>query len=90
MVHMCLDRKPQVLETVCSDKILLFILLFWYFRTMSMNDTSRRYITLCHVTSTLDEGERSASRPGRFTPVEITPRTIVLEAEWAPEPVWTS
>jgi hypothetical protein len=40
-------------------------------------------------TSTLDEGEWSASRPGSFTPGKSPPVPIGWEAGWAPEPVWT-
>jgi hypothetical protein len=36
----------------------------------------------------LDGGERSASRPGRYTPGE-DPEPIVQDAGWAPGPVWT-
>jgi hypothetical protein len=40
--------------------------------------------------SRLDEGEKSASRPGRVLPPgKGPPVPIVQEAEWAPEPVWT-
>jgi hypothetical protein len=51
----------------------------------------RRYSSYSFTTSALDEGEWSASRPGRaFTPGERTPPVpIVQEAGWAPEPVWT-
>jgi len=41
------------------------------------------------LTSALDVGEWSASRPGRFTNAEGTPVTIGYEAGWAPKPVWT-
>jgi hypothetical protein len=37
------------------------------------------------LTSPLDGGEWSASRPGRALP----PVPIVQEAGWAPEPIWT-
>jgi hypothetical protein len=38
----------------------------------------------------LDEGEWSASRPGRaLPPGKGSPVPIVQEAGWAPEPVWT-
>jgi hypothetical protein len=50
----------------------------------------RRYSSHSFTTSALDEGEWSASRPGRALPSgERTPGTIVQEAAWAPEPVWT-
>jgi hypothetical protein len=41
------------------------------------------------VTSALEEGEWSESRPGRFTPAKDLLR-VVQEAGWAPGPVWTS
>jgi hypothetical protein len=37
------------------------------------------------MTTALEGGEESASRPGRSLP----PVSIVLEAGWAPGPVWT-
>jgi hypothetical protein len=41
------------------------------------------------LTSLLDEGERSASRPGRFTPVKRAPSNHWIEEKvrWALEPV---
>jgi hypothetical protein len=43
------------------------------------------YSSYSFSTSALDEGEWSASRPGRsFTPGERTPGTLVQEAGWAP------
>jgi hypothetical protein len=42
------------------------------------------------LTSALEGGERSASRPGRaLPPGKEPPVPIVQEAGWAPEPVWT-
>jgi hypothetical protein len=38
----------------------------------------------------LDEGEWSASRPGRFILWEKLPALIAKEAGWAPEPLWTA
>jgi len=40
------------------------------------------------MTAGLEGGEWSAARPGRFTPRK-DPVPIVLEAGWAPGPVWT-
>jgi hypothetical protein len=37
------------------------------------------------MTTALEGGEGSASRPGRSLP----PVPIILEAGWAPQPVWT-
>jgi hypothetical protein len=45
----------------------------------------RMYSSYSFLTSALDGGEWSASRPGRALPTV----PIVQEAEWAPEPVWT-
>jgi hypothetical protein len=41
------------------------------------------------LTSALYGGEWSASRPGRFIPVERAPLPIGQEAWWAPEAMWT-
>jgi hypothetical protein len=40
------------------------------------------------LTSALDGGEWSASRPSPFTPGKRSPVTIESEAVWAPEQVW--
>jgi hypothetical protein len=45
----------------------------------------RRYNSYSFLSSALDRGEWSASRPGRALPSV----PIVQEAGWAPEPVWT-
>jgi hypothetical protein len=43
-----------------------------------------------YLTSALDGGEWSASRPGRtLPPGKELPVPIGQEAGWAPEPVWT-
>jgi hypothetical protein len=42
------------------------------------------------LTWTLDGGEWSASRPGRFTPGERAPGIHWIGAGWAPEPIWTT
>jgi len=41
------------------------------------------------LTTALEGGEGSASRPGRSLPPEKDPVPIVQEAGWAPGPVWT-
>jgi hypothetical protein len=49
-----------------------------------------RYSSYSFMTSALDGGEWSASRPGRALPPgkeHLVP--IVQEAGWDPEPVWT-
>jgi hypothetical protein len=46
----------------------------------------RKYSSYSYLTSALDGGEWSASRPGRALPLSVP---IGLEAGWAPEPVWT-
>jgi hypothetical protein len=49
-----------------------------------------RYSCYSYLTSVLDEGEWSASRPGRALPMGKEPLVpIVLESGWASEPVWT-
>jgi hypothetical protein len=48
------------------------------------------YSSYSFLTSALDGGEWSASRPGRaLDPAKGPPVPIVQEAGWAPEPVWT-
>jgi hypothetical protein len=50
----------------------------------------RRYSSYSYLTSALDGGEWSASRPGRaLPPGKEPPVPIEQEARWAPEPVWT-
>jgi hypothetical protein len=50
----------------------------------------RRYSSYSFLTSALEGGEWSASRPGRaLPPGKGPPVPIVQEAGWAPEPVWT-
>jgi hypothetical protein len=50
----------------------------------------RRYSSYSFLTSALDGGEWSASRPGRALPPGKGPHVpIIQEAGWAPEPVWT-
>jgi hypothetical protein len=46
----------------------------------------RRYSSYLCLTSALDGGEWSASRPGRALPLSVP---TGQEAGWAPEPVWT-
>jgi hypothetical protein len=48
------------------------------------------YSSYSFMTSALDGGEWSASRPGRaLTLRKGPPVPIVLEAGWAREPIWT-
>jgi hypothetical protein len=50
----------------------------------------RRYSSYSLITSALDGGEGSASRPSHaLAPGKGPPVPIVQEARWAPEPVWT-
>jgi hypothetical protein len=50
----------------------------------------RRYSSHSFLTSALERGEWSASRPGRtLPPGKEPPVPIVQEAGWAPEPVWS-
>jgi hypothetical protein len=50
----------------------------------------RGYSSYSFSTSALDGGEWSESRPGRaLPPGKGPPVSIVQEAGWAPEPVWT-
>jgi hypothetical protein len=50
----------------------------------------RAYSSYSFMTSVLDGGEWSASRPGSVLPPgKGTPVPIVQEAGWVSEPVWT-
>jgi hypothetical protein len=50
----------------------------------------RRYSSCSFSTSALNGGEWSVSRPGSaLAPGKAPPVSIVQEAGWAPEPVWT-
>jgi hypothetical protein len=50
----------------------------------------RKYSSFSFLTSALDGGEWSASRPGRaLAPEKGSPVPIGQEAGWAPETVWT-
>jgi hypothetical protein len=57
---------------------------------MEAHRGERRYSFCSYLTSALDGGEWSASRPVRaFPPGKEFPAPIGQEAGWAPEPVWT-
>jgi hypothetical protein len=57
---------------------------------MEARGGERRYSSYSVLTSTLDGGEWSASRPGRaLPPGKGLPVNIGQEAGWGPEPVWT-
>jgi hypothetical protein len=50
----------------------------------------KRYSSCCFLTSALEGGEWSASRPGRaLPPGKQPPVPILQEAGWASKPVWT-
>jgi hypothetical protein len=51
--------------------------------------SERRYSSYSFLTSALEGGEWSESRPGRALPSDKEPPVpTVQEAVWAPEPVW--
>jgi hypothetical protein len=54
-------------------------------RSIEAHLGERSYSSCSFLTSALEGGEWSASRPGRALP----PVPTVQEAGWAPEPVWT-
>jgi hypothetical protein len=57
---------------------------------MEAHGGERRYSSYSYLTSALDGGEWSESRPGRaLLPGKGPPVPIVQETGWAPEPVWT-
>jgi hypothetical protein len=59
-------------------------------RSLEAHLGERRYSFYSFLTSALEGGEWSASRPGRaLPPGKEPPVPIVQEAGWAPEPVWT-
>jgi hypothetical protein len=58
-------------------------------QTMQAHLGDRRYSSYPFLTSVLEGGEWSASRPGRALPPDKEPPVpFVQEAGWAPEPVW--
>jgi hypothetical protein len=68
----------------CKEKLKVFHL------TPQSALVERRYSSYSFSTSALDEGEWSASHHGHtLAPGKILPVSIVQEAGWAPEPVWT-
>jgi hypothetical protein len=59
-------------------------------RSLEAHFGDRRYSSYSFLTSALEGGEWSASRPGRaLPPGKESPVPIVQEVGWAPEPVWT-
>jgi hypothetical protein len=54
-------------------------------RSIEAHLDDRRYSSYSFLTSALEGGEWSTSRPGPALP----PVPTVQEAGWAPEPVWT-
>jgi hypothetical protein len=59
-------------------------------RSIEAHLGDRRYSSYSFLTSALEGGEWSASRPGRaLPPGKEPPVPTVQEAGWAPEPVWT-
>jgi hypothetical protein len=59
-------------------------------RSIEAHMGDRKYSSYCFLTSELEGGEWSASRPGRaLPPGKEPPVPIVQEAGWAPEAVWT-
>jgi hypothetical protein len=59
-------------------------------RSIEAHLSDRRYSSYSFLTSALEGGEWSASRPGRALPRgKEPPVPTVQEAGWAPEPVWT-
>jgi hypothetical protein len=59
-------------------------------RSIEAHLGDRRYSSYCFLTSALEGGEWSASRPGRaLPPGKEPPVPIVQGGGWAPEPVWT-
>jgi hypothetical protein len=72
-----------------EDNIGLYrVKLYRYMPWRHMGERSYSYST--NLTSALDGGEWSASRPGRALPSgKEPPVPIGQEAGWAPEPAWT-
>jgi hypothetical protein len=58
-------------------------------RSIEAHLGDRRYSSYSFLSSTIEGGEWSASRPGRaLPPGKEPPVPTVQEAGWAPEPVW--
>jgi hypothetical protein len=59
-------------------------------RSIGVHLGERRYSSYSFLTSALEGGEWSASRPGpALPPGKEPPVPTAQEAGWAPEPVWT-
>jgi hypothetical protein len=59
-------------------------------RSIEAHLGDRSYSSYSFLTSALEGGEESASRPGRaLPPLKEPPVPTVQGAGWAPEPVWT-
>jgi hypothetical protein len=73
--------RPWVLQILRGQAVLLYAM-------EALGE--RRYSSYSFLTSALNGGEWSASRPGRaLGPRKEPPVPIVQDAGWAPEPVWT-
>jgi hypothetical protein len=82
--YMCNFNHRNIFLTYHAHKLKLSHYTPW--RCMG----ERRYSSYSYLTSALDGGEWSASRPGRaLPPGKEPPVPIGQEAGWAPEPVWT-
>jgi hypothetical protein len=87
------------LRSISEDTIKTTLRKFGYENVVKKSSPStrhggawgeRRYSSYSFTTSALDGGEWSASRPGRaLVSGKGPPVSIVQEAGWAPEPVWT-
>jgi hypothetical protein len=78
----CCNDSMVVMTDVKKGKVVPLRSIEAYFG-------ERRYSSYSFLTSALEGGEWSASRPGRALPQGKEPTVpIVQEAGWAPEPVW--
>jgi hypothetical protein len=77
------SEEPATGPYICKGKVVSL-------RSIESHLGERRYSSYSFLTSALEGGEWSASRPDRaLPPGKELPVPIVQEAGWAPEPVWT-
>jgi hypothetical protein len=87
---LCNYRKDNIWRWQPSVTHIIYLRLKLSHCTPQRRLGERRYSPYSFSTSALDGGEWSASRHGRaLSPGKGPPVTIVQEAGWAPEPVWT-
>jgi hypothetical protein len=92
-----ISRNTSLFINILHESLMNFIHSTVLYLSLCLINEARRHedtwrsggIASPFLTSVLDEGERSASRLGHFTPGKIALVSIGYEAGCAPEPVWT-